>query len=104
MLVSTSLCIGSAVFTNPLCVSVIQYAITCGEGNVGSSRVEALRLTRAAAVLLAAYLSEDVVNFERLFNCRSIKEKRKKEREREREKRNNSFFWIVEFPLLNIIM
>lgn len=96
MLISTLLCIGSAIFTNPLCVSVIQYAITCGEGNVGSSRVEALRLTRAAAVLLAAYLSEDVVNFERLFNCRSIK---KKERKREREKKEiTAFFGLLNFP------
>lgn len=71
LLVGIQLALCSSV-TNPRCVSVIQYAMTCGEGSAGSSRVEALRLTSAAAVLLAAYLRDDVVSLERLFNCRSM--------------------------------
>lgn len=49
-----------------------------GEGNAGSSRDEALSPTKAA-VLFAAYLIEEVVNRDKLFNCRSIyKEKKEK--------------------------
>jgi hypothetical protein len=48
--------------------------------------VEALRLTSAAAVLLAAYFNEEVVNFDKLFNCRSIKEKK----EQNKEKKSNN--------------
>lgn len=51
--------------------------MSCGEGKVGSSRDEALSPTKAA-VLFAAYLIEEVVNRDKLFNCRSIKSKKEK--------------------------